>query len=78
VTGGHLIVAVQQAAWPGATVLGVPEPGAEPVILKVHAAGDRWAVGAADGEQAADGERGADGEQADGSPDGSEHDDGTA
>jgi hypothetical protein len=66
VTGGHLIVAVQQAAWPGATVLGVPEPGAEPVILKVHAVGDRWAVGAADGEQA------------DGSPDGSEHDDGTA
>ena len=42
VTGGHLIVAVQEAAWPGATVLGVPEPGAEPVILKVHADGGRW------------------------------------
>jgi hypothetical protein len=72
VTGGHLIVAVQEAAWPEATVLGVPEPGAEPVILKVHAAGDRWILGAADGEQATDGE------QAGGGPDGSEHDDGTA
>jgi hypothetical protein len=72
VTGGHLIVAVQEAAWPGATVLGVPKPGAEPVILKVHAAGGRWAMGAADGERAADGE------QAGGGPDGSEHDDGTA
>jgi hypothetical protein len=42
VAGGHLIVAVQGAAWPEATVLGVPEPGAEPVILKVHAAAGRW------------------------------------
>jgi hypothetical protein len=71
VTGGHLIVAVQEAAWPGATVLGVPEPGAEPVILKVHAADGHWAVGAADGEGAADGQAGR-------GPDGSEHDDGTA
>ena len=78
VTGGHLIVGVQEAAWPGATVLGVPEPGAEPVILKVHADGDGWVLGAADGEQAADGERGADGKQAGRGPDGSEHDDGTA
>jgi len=84
VTGGHLIVAVQEAAWPGATVLGVPEPGAEPVILKVHVAGGNWAVGAADGEGAADGGQaatgghGADGQQADRGPDGSEHDDGTA
>jgi hypothetical protein len=72
VTGGHLIVAVQEAAWPGATVLGVPEPGAEPVILKVHAVGGRWAVGtggerASGGGQAADGERAADsGQVADG------------
>jgi hypothetical protein len=84
VTGGHLIVAVQEAAWPWAMVLGVPEPGAEPVILKVHAAGGRWAVGAANGERAADGGRAADGEdtaggeQAGAGPDGSEHDDGTA
>jgi hypothetical protein len=55
VTAGHLIVAVREAAWPGATVLGVPEPGAEPVILKVHAAGGRWAVGAADGSEHDDG-----------------------
>ena len=83
VTGGHLIVAVQEAAWPGATVLGVPEPGAEPVILKVHAAGGRWAVRAdgeraAGGGQTADGERTVDGGHADGSTDGSEYDDGTA
>ena len=64
-------------------MLGVPEPGAEPVILKVHAAGGRWAV-RADGERAAgggrtvDGERTVDGGHADGSTDGSEHDDGTA
>jgi hypothetical protein len=70
VAGGHLIVAVQEAAWPEATVLGVPEPGAEPVILKVHAAGGRWAVGAAaservaEGKHAADGKRTADGERA--------------
>jgi hypothetical protein len=38
VTGGHLVVAVTSAAWPDATVLGVPEPGADPVILKVRAA----------------------------------------
>lgn len=83
VTGGHLIVAVQEAAWPGATVLGVPEPGAEPVILKVHAACGRWAVRAdgeraAGGGQTADGERTVDGGHADGSTDGSEYDDGTA
>jgi hypothetical protein len=47
VTGGHLIVAVTSAAWPEATVLGVPEPGADPVILKVRAvAGDGAAPGA--------------------------------
>jgi hypothetical protein len=38
VTAGHLVVAVTAAAWPDATVLGVPEPGADPVILKVRAA----------------------------------------
>ena len=38
VTAGHLVVAVTAAAWPDATVLAVPEPGADPVILKVRAA----------------------------------------
>ena len=54
VTGGHLIVAVTAAAWPEATVLGVPEPGADPVILKVRAvegdgeAGGSWTVSQGD------------------------------
>ncbi len=34
VTAGHLVVAVTAADWPDATVLAVPEPGADPVILK--------------------------------------------
>jgi hypothetical protein len=42
VTAGHLIVAVTQAAWPDATVLGVPEPGAGPVILNVRAVDGTW------------------------------------
>jgi hypothetical protein len=42
VTDGHLIVEIREAAWPEATVLGVPEPGAEPVILKVRAERGRW------------------------------------
>lgn len=42
VTGGHLIVEVREVAWPEATVLGVPEPGADPVILTVRAGGGRW------------------------------------
>jgi hypothetical protein len=42
VTAGHLIVAVTEAAWPDATVLGVPEPGADPVILKLRAADGGW------------------------------------
>jgi hypothetical protein len=50
VTAGHLIVAVTEAAWPDATVLGVPEPGAEPVTLKVRATAREWrATPAADG-----------------------------
>jgi hypothetical protein len=50
VTAGHLIVAVTDAAWPDATVLGVPMPGADPVILTVRAveengeAGGGWTV----------------------------------
>ena len=48
VTAGHLVVAVTAAAWPDAAVLAVPEPGADPVILKVRAVegdgevGGRW------------------------------------
>jgi hypothetical protein len=37
VAGGHLVVAVQEAAWPDATVLAVPEPGRAPVLLSVRA-----------------------------------------
>jgi hypothetical protein len=52
VTAGHLIVAVTEAAWPDATVLGVPEPGAEPVTLKVRAErrgrAEGWVVPAGD------------------------------
>jgi hypothetical protein len=35
-TGRHLVVAVQQAGWPDARVLGLRAPGAEPVPLDVH------------------------------------------
>ena len=42
VTAGHLVVAVTAAAWPDATVLAVPGPGADPVILKVRAEGGSW------------------------------------
>jgi hypothetical protein len=44
VTAGHLVVAVTEAAWPDATVLGVPEPGADPVILEVRAADGAWGI----------------------------------
>jgi hypothetical protein len=37
VTGGHLVVAVQEAAWPDATVVAVPGPGRAPVVLSVRA-----------------------------------------
>jgi hypothetical protein len=48
VTAGHLVVAVTAADWPNATVLGVPEPGADPVILNVRAAkAGGWTVAAA-------------------------------
>jgi hypothetical protein len=39
VVGRHLVVAVEQAAWPDATVLAVPAPGRPPVRLTVHATG---------------------------------------
>jgi hypothetical protein len=39
-----LIVAVTEAAWPDATVLGVHEPGADPVILKLRAADGAWTL----------------------------------
>jgi hypothetical protein len=37
--GRHLVVAVQRAGYPGARVLALRAPGAEPVELEVHAAG---------------------------------------
>lgn len=40
VTGGHLVVGVEHAEWPDATVLAVPEPGRDPVILSVRASED--------------------------------------
>jgi hypothetical protein len=42
VTAGHLIVGVREAAWPEAVVLGVPEPGAEPVTLRLRAESGGW------------------------------------
>jgi hypothetical protein len=42
VTDGHLVVAVTGAQWPDATVLGVPEPGADPVTLNVRNTGGNW------------------------------------
>ena len=35
--GGHLVVAVDRAGWPDARVLALPAPGADPVLLDVHA-----------------------------------------
>jgi hypothetical protein len=35
--GQHLVVAVDRAGWPDARVLALPAPGAEPVLLDVHA-----------------------------------------
>jgi hypothetical protein len=42
VIAGHLVVAVTEAAWPDATVLGVPEPGAGPVTLPVRSVDGTW------------------------------------
>jgi hypothetical protein len=39
-TGGHLVVAVDQAGWPDARVLALRAPGNEPVRLDVHARED--------------------------------------
>jgi hypothetical protein len=36
-TGRHLVVAVERAAWPDAQVLALRVPGAEPVSLSAHA-----------------------------------------
>jgi hypothetical protein len=52
VTAGHLIVEVREAAWPDAVVLGVPEPGAEPVTLKVRAESGGWTAATAGGNGA--------------------------
>lgn len=42
--GGHLVVAVREAAWPRAQVLAVPEPGASPAVLSVRHDAGRWHV----------------------------------
>jgi hypothetical protein len=42
VAAGHLVVAVTEAAWPRATVLAVPRPDADPVILEVRAVDGQW------------------------------------
>ena len=42
VVAGHLVVSVTEAAWPAATVLALPGPAAEPVILKVRAVDGGW------------------------------------
>jgi hypothetical protein len=42
VVAGHLVVAVTEAAWPAATVLAVPGPGTDPVVLKVRAVDSGW------------------------------------
>ncbi|HEY0717601.1 MAG TPA: hypothetical protein VGD68_08285, partial [Streptosporangiaceae bacterium] len=39
VVGHHLVVAVEQAAFPEATVLAVPAPGGTPARLTVRATG---------------------------------------
>jgi hypothetical protein len=46
VVAGHLVVAVERAAWPRATVLAVREPGAGPVILEVRATDGGWVADA--------------------------------
>jgi hypothetical protein len=42
VVAGHLVVAVTEAAWPDAIVLGVPEPGADPVTVPVRSVDGIW------------------------------------
>jgi hypothetical protein len=39
-TGRRLVVAVERPGWPGARVLGLRAPGAEPEPLDVHDGGD--------------------------------------
>jgi len=52
--GRHLVVAVDRAGWPDARVLALPAPGAEPVLLGVHARPDP-AAGPGEGNTAGDG-----------------------
>lgn len=51
--GRHLVVAVDRAGWPDARVLALPAPGAEPVLLDVHARPDP-AAGQGGGNAAGD------------------------
>jgi hypothetical protein len=47
-TAGHLVVAVDRAGWPDARVQALRAPGAEPVLLDVHARPDDGRDGTAD------------------------------
>ena len=47
-TGRHLVVAVDRAGWPDARVQALRAPGAEPVLLDVHARPDDGRDGTAD------------------------------
>ncbi|HEY2577225.1 MAG TPA: hypothetical protein VGI74_13045 [Streptosporangiaceae bacterium] len=61
VAAGHLVVAVRAAQWPDAEVLALPEPGAEPAVLRLRGSlpageagdGPRWAVAGTGGEAGA-------------------------
>ncbi len=46
VVGGHLVVSVQQAAWPSAQVLALREPGGKLVELSIRHDGRGWSVAA--------------------------------
>jgi hypothetical protein len=44
VVGGHLVVSVQQVAWPAAQVLALRAPGGKPAPLSIRHDGRRWSV----------------------------------
>jgi hypothetical protein len=64
--GGHLVVAVQHAAWPETTVAAVPEPGSAPVMLSVRAREDAGSPGEAAHWEVTGGGRSGAGEPSDG------------
>jgi hypothetical protein len=42
--GGHLVLAVQEAAWPRARVLALAQPGADPAVLDIRSDAGHWTV----------------------------------